>query len=668
MEESLISRGGGEVKETRSRADMGSDIIGFGGSQAATGLGAVSKLATLMRKLTISQRIAAVGCLVLMTVAVSLFYFISKGFSKDIAFASLERSGLRYQRPLGELLAALSEHQSAALAAGGPAAAPDVAAAAEARVDAALLALQAVDSELGPVLQFTPEGLAKRGRAHFSRQTLSGEWGSLKAGSASQWAGTSGKAHAHLISDVRSMIAHVADTSNLTLDPDLDSYYLMDAALVALPQAQERLAGIETLGREALAKGDAGMDQRLPIAAAAELLKQIDEQRSGEDVRTAVKEDENFNGVSASMQANLPPLAERHQAATGALLGMLGRITASGGGLVSERDFAAAVAGARAAASNLQAASAGELDILLRKRMDDLGRSRLWALALTALGLAASFGIATRVLRSTVKSLAGMSEHLLTQSAQLAAASEQIGSTSQQLAAGATEQASSLEETAASSEEISSMAATNSQHARGAADLVSASHDKFAQANMALDQMVTAMGEINEESNRISKVIKVIDGIAFQTNILALNAAVEAARAGEAGMGFAVVAEEVRNLAQRCAEAARETAALIEGSIAKSREGQERVSQVTVAFRTITDDSARVRELVEQVHATSQEQTRGVKHVAKALALMESVTQKNAASAEESAAAVEELNAQSATLKDIVGQLNALVGAAAAER
>jgi len=160
----------------------------------------------------------------------------------------------------------------------------------------------------------------------------------------------------------------------------------------------------------------------------------------------------------------------------------------------------------------------------------------------------------------------------------------------------------------------------------------------------------------------MSKIIKTIDEIAFQTNILALNAAVEAARAGEAGMGFAVVADEVRNLAQRCAQAAKDTAALIEESIAKSNDGKTKVDQVAVAIHAITEESGKVKTLVDEVNLGSQEQARGIEQIGKAITQMEQVTQRTAANSEESAAAAEELNAQSETLKDVVVRLSAMVG------
>ncbi len=247
-------------------------------------------------------------------------------------------------------------------------------------------------------------------------------------------------------------------------------------------------------------------------------------------------------------------------------------------------------------------------------------------------------------------------------SEQIASAAGQVSSSSQSLAQGSSEQAASLQDTSASSEEINSMARKNSDNARQMAGLVGKSQDMFVRTNEQLEEMVVSMDEINESSGKISKIIKVIDEIAFQTNILALNAAVEAARAGEAGMGFAVVADEVRNLAQRSAQAAKDTAMLIEESIAKSNGGKMKVDQVATAIRDITRDSASVKLLVDEVTLGSEEQSRGLQQISKSIMQMEQVTQTTAATAEESAAAAQELNAQSESLKDIVGNLSAMLG------
>jgi methyl-accepting chemotaxis protein/methyl-accepting chemotaxis protein-1 (serine sensor receptor) len=206
------------------------------------------------------------------------------------------------------------------------------------------------------------------------------------------------------------------------------------------------------------------------------------------------------------------------------------------------------------------------------------------------------------------------------------------------------------------------MARKNSDGSRSAAEFVAQSQQKVAETSRLLEQMVGAMNGINASSEKISKIIRVIDEIAFQTNILALNAAVEAARAGEAGLGFAVVADEVRNLAQRCAQAAKDTAGLIEESIANSADGKVKVDQVAQSIHGITEESRKVKTLVDEVNVGSEEQSRGIEQIGKAVAQMEQITQTTAANAEESAAAAEELTAQSQGLKDVVSRLEAMVG------
>ncbi|HEV2618427.1 MAG TPA: methyl-accepting chemotaxis protein, partial [Acidobacteriaceae bacterium] len=162
----------------------------------------------------------------------------------------------------------------------------------------------------------------------------------------------------------------------------------------------------------------------------------------------------------------------------------------------------------------------------------------------------------------------------------------------------------------------------------------------------------------------VSKIIKVIDDIAFKTNLLALNAAIEAARAGDAGAGFAVVADEVRHLAQKCAQAANDSAQIVEESISRSNEGKTRLDGVASSIHAVTVDSAKVKELVDQINVASTEQTRGISQIARAISQMEQVTQASAASADQSAAAAQELTAQSTRLNDIVDSLTLVIGGA----
>jgi methyl-accepting chemotaxis protein/methyl-accepting chemotaxis protein-1 (serine sensor receptor) len=245
---------------------------------------------------------------------------------------------------------------------------------------------------------------------------------------------------------------------------------------------------------------------------------------------------------------------------------------------------------------------------------------------------------------------------------QVASAATQVSSSSQALARDTSEQAAMIEETSASAEEINSMAKRNAESALNATALVVEAVSSTEQTNRAMADCVRAMDAIGNSSNKIAKTLQVIDKIAFQTNILALNAAVEAARAGDAGMGFAVVAEEVRNLAQRCAEAAQETSTLIEQSLTNSDAGRAKISQLVESGEKVNEVFARMKVLVDEIGQSSQEQGRGIDQIGRAINKMEQVTQKSAANAEESAAAAEELNAQSDGLRQLATELGQMVG------
>jgi methyl-accepting chemotaxis protein/methyl-accepting chemotaxis protein-1 (serine sensor receptor) len=268
------------------------------------------------------------------------------------------------------------------------------------------------------------------------------------------------------------------------------------------------------------------------------------------------------------------------------------------------------------------------------------------------------------MVRRASSSLKELAERMSDSAEKVNGAAALVSASSQSLAAGASEQAASLEETSASTEEIASITRKNADHALQVAGLMQQTADGAVGVNESLDRMVVQMNEIGNSSNKIARIIKVIDEIAFQTNILALNAAVEAARAGEAGLGFAVVADEVRNLAQRCAQAARDTAGLIEDSITTSRDGNARLDQMAGNVRAMTENASKVKGLVDEVNMGSQEQARGMEQIARAVTQMEQVTQRNAASAEESASAGTDLNSHANELRGLVHEMRDMVGAA----
>jgi methyl-accepting chemotaxis protein len=274
------------------------------------------------------------------------------------------------------------------------------------------------------------------------------------------------------------------------------------------------------------------------------------------------------------------------------------------------------------------------------------------------IGILLMWGISTGVTRP----LRMVIEELTEASSQVASGSNQVQASSQALAEGSSEQAASIEETSSSLEEMSAMTRQNADHAGQADTLMKEANQVVNQANGSMAELTKSMKEISSASEETSKIIKTIDEIAFQTNLLALNAAVEAARAGEAGAGFAVVADEVRNLAMRAAQAAKDTARLIEGTVKKVNDGTGLVARTNEAFSEVAASAAKVGELVSEIAAASQEQNKGIEQVNLAVNEMDKVTQSNAAGAEESASASGQMNAQAEQMKEMVNQLVALVG------
>ncbi|MEJ2100060.1 MAG: methyl-accepting chemotaxis protein [Desulfobacterales bacterium] len=278
------------------------------------------------------------------------------------------------------------------------------------------------------------------------------------------------------------------------------------------------------------------------------------------------------------------------------------------------------------------------------------------------MALVTSILLACVITRGITKPINRVIEGLNEGADQVASASGQVSSASQSLAEGSSEQAASIEEISSSLEEMSSITKQNAEHAHHADNLMKEANQVVDKANQSMMELTGSMKEISKASHETSKIIKTIDEIAFQTNLLALNAAVEAARAGEAGAGFAVVADEVRNLAMRAAEAAKNTAALIEGTVKKIDDGGEQVARTNEAFNQVAESASKVDELVTEIAAASKEQAQGIEQINTAVAEMDKVIQQNAANAEESASISEEMNAHAEQMKAIVEELVALVG------
>jgi methyl-accepting chemotaxis protein len=277
------------------------------------------------------------------------------------------------------------------------------------------------------------------------------------------------------------------------------------------------------------------------------------------------------------------------------------------------------------------------------------------------------------VIRRSTKPLNAIIGEITESSKQIAGASDQVSSTSQQLADGTSQQAASIEETSSSLEEMASITNQNAENTEQVNTLTQEASRMAGQAKASMAELTHSMEEISAASRETFKIIKTIDEIAFQTNLLALNAAVEAARAGEAGAGFAVVADEVRNLAMRAAEAARNTAGLIEGTVNKVKDGSGIVAKTNAAFSQVAESVQKATTVITEITAASREQAQGIAQISTAVASMDKVVQQTAAVAEESASLSVDMSSQAEKLNKVVDKLAALVsgsggGSAAGKR
>jgi len=313
------------------------------------------------------------------------------------------------------------------------------------------------------------------------------------------------------------------------------------------------------------------------------------------------------------------------------------------------------------AAAQLSEAQRGQLDAESGAAREMVAASRWSALASAAIGFVAALATVLLV-RQASRILRHLAGRLRLCSGRVASAAAQVMSSGGSLAQGASEQAAALAETASSMAVMNEITQRNQADARSASDVMTESGRTAAKLEETIGEMSASMKEIRASGDKIVQVVKLIDGIAFQTRILALNAAVEAARAGSAGAGFAVVADEVGHLAQQCTDAAKTTAGLVDSTVEGVRAGSVRLQGVADAIGNMVGHARKMEALMTQVRSGSEEQARGIEQVDSAIAQMKQVTQQTAASAEQSAAASRDLDARAGHLCDAADELRALVG------
>ena len=616
-----------------------------------------------LERLSVSRRLFLISVAYTMPIAV-LLYFVVNGINQDIQFSQLEKYGNSYQRPLALLLEHLPYHQlmtSRALV-GNTIQQTDFSDQ-QSKIEKAFTLLKIVNDQHAIDLQFTNDELAERNRTDALPATVQREWETLKKDILLSSHVENNEIHNRLLERVLLMIKHVGDTSNLILDPDLDSYYLMDVTLLALPETQRRYAlameAFETLSRQSTITNV----DRVTLAVLATQFA-ADLSRIAVDCDTARAEDHNFYGRLESLQVGLQSAFKRYEAVAKTMLQTLALLQeadpkSDSSSLIKLLLQQAEVA--RVTSFLFWGEVADWLDELLDRRIDHYRQLRAGALFLATLAWLAAAGLVTLITLSITGPLRRVVGILNTAADEVALGVEEISISSESLAASTQEQAASLEEAVSSVGVIADMTRQNATDADLAKTKSISAADFAHRSKPSIVRMSSAMDAIKTSTDKTTQVVKTISEIAFQTNLLALNAAVEAARAGQAGQGFAVVAEEVRSLAKRCAESARSTTDLIEEVKDSTRNGIAVASDVAAMLQEITANAGEAAALIAKVATANVQQADGIGQLNRAFEQMNNVTQSNAAGAVQTASASSEITAQARELSDLADALTVLV-------
>ena len=562
--------------------------------------------------MSILQRLLLISASFLLPISV-LLYFTVEGIQDRIKFAELEINGNTLQRPLEKILRSLLVHKNAALTVlGGDATALITATKEEASLDSAIRNLETLEKSLGTILQFTQDGLAKRKREEAKIDNFARKWDQCRKFWQTMTPDACKSEHDNLIKIARVMITHLGDTSNLILDPDLDSYYLVDVSLVALPSAQERISNLIFIYTLIVKNGENNQDEKLSLAVQNALFQQTDLDRILASIDTALNEDNNFYGKSESLQKNINLPLERFKKSAGNFGKLLSSLKPE---QLNKFDPKILEAGNEALEDSFSFwdICSAELQVLLELRINKFQKDRLFSLALSALALILSFILVWYIGRGLNNSFIQISGN----SKKLIVSSNNQKTVSKSMVANATETSAQANAIASAAEEVS----VNIQSVASAAEEIGATIREIARQSQQAAQVANdavsiaetgnkAVLRLGENSNIIGNVIKVITSIAEQTNLLALNASIEAARAGEFGKGFAVVASEVKELAKETAKATEDIRTKIEGIQSDTREAVNSNEKTRNIISKIHEIQSTIAGAVEEQAATTREITR----------------------------------------------------------
>ena len=669
-------------------------------------------LLTFIAHRRIGIKLGIIAVLFVIPMGVMLYHMVDNINESVIDFARQELRGNEYQRPLEELLDTVQRHQLAVQrVADGDATFERQRAQLEGQVDSALKVLDATDARHGAALDFTDAALRSAKRPDAKAAAVSRKWSDLKSRATTLPTAESARLHGSIVTDLRAMIAHAGDKSNLILDPDLDSYYLMDVTLLRLPQMQVRLADILAFADPILKRKTATLDERVQFAVFASQLQATDFDGIKGSIQTALNEDPNpkYYGPSPTLERDLAGPVKTFTGSTETFIALLRKMGTADGALPDREVFWNAGHTARESSFALWSAAAKELDNLLRIRLEqNVAKRTQQLLAVGAALLFAGFVVwviarsITRPLGEAVRLVEAVSARdltarvesdaqdeigricraLNTMVAQLRASIQSIGDNAQSVASSSHELSAVSGEVSANSEETAAQgrvvadAATqvsrNIQTVATASEEMSASISEIArnasQASRVATQAVgmaertnSTMTKLGASSAEIGNVLKVISSIADQTNLLALNATIEAARAGELGKGFAVVANEVKELARQTAKATEEITHKI-GNIQTDAQGaMQAIREISAIIKEINDIQTVIAGAVEEQAATTNEisnnthqAARASTEIARNIASVADAAKGTTAGATQTAAAAAELARLASDLRRVV--------------
>ena len=634
---------------------------------------------TLLHRLNLAHKFLILGLIALLMVMLPSGLYFQKIWA-EVAMATLENRASDSVIALNRVVQLTQTHRG--MSAGALGGNETLAARRPAMRDSVAKAMDALDAALKQA------GASSKVLTQWS--DLRQRWTTLEQGVSGKQLKTaeSTKLHTQLIGGVLLLNDEILSEFGLSLDPDLDAYYLVQASLVNMPMLAENLGIMRAQGTGFLAQGNLPPDGRATLAA---LNKRVQEVQGDmfRNIKRAIE-------ANAAMKSALGAKVDGSKQTVDKALALADQALINATDITQPApayfdEFTRTIDGLY----EFNALAMKSLQQALELRVTGMQQRQILVAALLLFGLVSAVLLAVAFVRSItgpveeavlvatavsdgnlgvevavrgtnelgqlMLALSGMRDHLSTVVMQVRQGSEGVATASAEIASGnhdlsarTESQASSLEETAASMEQLSSTVKQNADSARQANQLAASASAVAIKGGEVVAQVVDTMKGINESSRKISDIISVIDGIAFQTNILALNAAVEAARAGEQGRGFAVVASEVRSLAGRSADAAKEIKTLINASVERVEQGTALVDQAGSTMTEVVSSIRRVTDIMGEISAASNEQSLGVSQVGEAVTQMDQVTQQNAALVEEMAAAASSLKSQAQELVQVV--------------